>query len=202
MDPGGASAERETRPAMILAAYYHTLCAFLFTTIAIVLILLILLQRGKGVGLAGAFGGAGGTTAFGAKTGDMLTWATIVGTAVLLTLTVVLNFVFVESGPGLGAPPPAAPTTPGAPTQMPNPSPTQMPGGFPGLTPGAFPTPAPGALPTPMPTAPPTQTPRATPAQAPPATPTQAPAAAPAQAPATPPVQKPEAPPTPAPAGG
>lgn len=200
MDPGGASAERETRPAMILAAYYHTLCAFLFTTIAIVLMLLILLQRGKGVGLAGAFGGAGGTTAFGAKTGDMLTWATIVGTAVLLTLTVVLNFVFVESGPGLGAPPPAAPTTPGAPTQMPNPAPTQMPAGFPGLTPGA--SPAPGALPTPMPTAPPTQTPRATPAQAPSATPTQAPAAAPAQAPATPPVQKPEAPPTPAPAGG
>jgi preprotein translocase subunit SecG len=200
VDPGGASAERETRPAMILAAYYHTLCAFLFTTIAIVLMLLILLQRGKGVGLAGAFGGAGGTTAFGAKTGDMLTWATIVGTAVLLTLTVVLNFVFVESGPGLGAPPPAAPTTPGAPTQMPNPAPTQMPAGFPGLTPGA--SPAPGALPTPMPTAPPTQTPRATPAQAPSATPTQAPAAAPAQAPATPPVQKPEAPPTPAPAGG
>ena len=53
--------------------------------------MLILLQRGKGVGLAGAFGGAGGTTAFGAKTGDMLTWVTIVGTGVLLTLAVDLE---------------------------------------------------------------------------------------------------------------
>src|SRR5512139_389596 len=123
---------------MILAAYYHTLLAFLFATVAVVLMLLILLQRGKGVGLAGAFGGAGGGTAFGAKTGDMLTWATIVGTGVLLTLTVILNFVFVESGPGLGSPPPA-PTVPGGPAPASPGAPTQMPGGVPGLPPAGAP---------------------------------------------------------------
>ncbi len=112
---------------MILAAYYHTLCAFLFATIAVVLMLLILLQRGRGVGLAGAFGGAGGATAFGAKTGDMLTWATIVGTGLMLTLTVVLNYVFVDTGPELGAGTPPAAAVPTA--RMPEPTPPfQLPG--------------------------------------------------------------------------
>ena len=71
--------------------------------------IVILLQRGKGVGLAGAFGGTGGATAFGAKTGDILTWVTIIGAILLLTFAVILNFVFVEAGPGLAAPqaPPA-----------------------------------------------------------------------------------------------
>ena len=37
---------------------------------------LILIQKGRGGGLSGAFGGGGGSSAFGAKTGDVLTWAT------------------------------------------------------------------------------------------------------------------------------
>ena len=41
----------------------------LFLT-AVFLILLILVQRGKGGGLAGAFGGMGGQSAFGTKAGD------------------------------------------------------------------------------------------------------------------------------------
>lgn len=89
---------------MILAAWYHTILAFFFGVLAILLMIVILLQRGKGVGLAGAFGGTGGATAFGAKTGDILTWVTIVGAVMLLTLTVVLNFVFQETGPGLSQP--------------------------------------------------------------------------------------------------
>ncbi len=99
---------------MILAAYYHTILAFLFAAVAVVLMGVILLQRGKGVGLAGAFGGTGGGTAFGAKTGDILTWFTIILAAVLLTFTVVLNYVFVPIGPGLGtgAPEPGAPGNP------------------------------------------------------------------------------------------
>ncbi len=41
------------------------------------LILLVLIQRGKGGGLAGAFGGAGGSSAFGSRAGDAFTKITI-----------------------------------------------------------------------------------------------------------------------------
>ena len=103
---------------MILAAYYHPILATLFGFAAIVLIGVILLQRGKGVGLAGAFGGAGGHTAFGAKTGDFLTWATVAGAAIMLTFAIILNYVFVPltppTPPGMSAPPGGAgiPTAP------------------------------------------------------------------------------------------
>ena len=40
----------------------------LFIIISVFLILLILIQKGRGGGLASAFGGAGGNTAFGSKT--------------------------------------------------------------------------------------------------------------------------------------
>lgn len=42
------------------------------------LIIVILLQRGRGGGLAGAFGGLGGQSAFGTKAGDVFTKITIV----------------------------------------------------------------------------------------------------------------------------
>ena len=42
------------------------------------LILLVLIQRGRGGGLAGAFGGMGGQSAFGTKAGDLFTRITIV----------------------------------------------------------------------------------------------------------------------------
>ncbi|MGD8450322.1 MAG: preprotein translocase subunit SecG [Phycisphaerae bacterium] len=100
---------------MLLAATtFHFILAFFFAVVAILLMIVILLQRGKGVGLAGAFGGAGGATAaFGAKTGDFLTWVTIIGAGVLLVFAILLNFVFVQGPPDLGnnaantpAPPP------------------------------------------------------------------------------------------------
>ena len=48
----------------------------LFLT-AVFLILLVLIQRGRGGGLAGAFGGLGGQSAFGTKAGDLFTRITI-----------------------------------------------------------------------------------------------------------------------------
>ena len=48
----------------------------LFLT-SIFMILLVLVQRGKGGGLAGAFGGMGGQSAFGTKAGDLFTKITI-----------------------------------------------------------------------------------------------------------------------------
>jgi preprotein translocase subunit SecG len=44
---------------------------------ALFLIVLVLVQRGKGGGLAGAFGGLGGQSAFGTKAGDLFTRITI-----------------------------------------------------------------------------------------------------------------------------
>ena len=56
--------------------------SFLVASVIIIvctfLILLILIQRGKGGGLAGAFGGLGGQSAFGTKAGDTFMRITIV----------------------------------------------------------------------------------------------------------------------------
>jgi preprotein translocase subunit SecG len=54
------------------------------------MILLILIQRGKGGGLAGAFGGAGGSSAFGSRAGDTFTRVTIIVAAVWLLLVMIL----------------------------------------------------------------------------------------------------------------
>src|ERR1700746_2736491 len=76
-----------------------TMAAFLYITlvlfilVCIFLILLVLIQKGRGGGLAGAFGGAGGNTAFGSKTGDVLTWATSILFGVSLLLAVATNWL-------------------------------------------------------------------------------------------------------------
>ncbi len=56
---------------------------------AIFLIVLILVQRGKGGGLAGAFGGMGGQSAFGTKAGDLFTRITIVAAAFWIILCII-----------------------------------------------------------------------------------------------------------------
>lgn len=56
---------------------------------AVFLILLVLVQRGRGGGLAGALGGAGGSSAFGAKAGDNFTYFTIYSAALWIVLCVV-----------------------------------------------------------------------------------------------------------------
>jgi preprotein translocase subunit SecG len=53
------------------------------------LILLVLIQRGKGGGLAGAFGGAGGSSPFGSRAGDAFTRLTIYVACVWLVVTLI-----------------------------------------------------------------------------------------------------------------
>jgi preprotein translocase subunit SecG len=60
----------------------------LFLT-ALFLIVLVLIQRGKGGGLAGAFGGMGGQSAFGTKAGDLFTKITIGVAAFWILLCIV-----------------------------------------------------------------------------------------------------------------
>ena len=54
------------------------------------LILLVLIQRGKGGGLAGAFGGVGGSSAFGSRAGDAFTRFTIIVAAIWILLIMLL----------------------------------------------------------------------------------------------------------------
>ena len=51
--------------------------AVLLILLSLFMILLILIQRGKGGGLAGAFGGVGGSSPFGSRAGDAFTRYTI-----------------------------------------------------------------------------------------------------------------------------
>lgn len=67
------------------------LVAVLFVLVSIVLVLVILVQKGRGGGLSGAFGGGMAGGLLGSKTGDFLTWVTIILVAVFLTLAVVMN---------------------------------------------------------------------------------------------------------------
>lgn len=79
----------------------------LFLVLSVVLVLLVLIQRPQGGGLGGAFGGAGagsGQTAFGTKTGDFLTWATVTVFAVWLVFAIGLNFAMRPSGPAQTTP--------------------------------------------------------------------------------------------------
>ncbi len=80
----------------------------LFLLVCVVLILTVLIQRPQGGGLSGAFGAGGGgsgsgQTAFGARTGDALTMATIAMFVIYLGVAVVLNFaVRPGTAPGAG----------------------------------------------------------------------------------------------------
>ena len=66
----------------------------LLIVIGLFLILLVLIQRGRGGGLAGAFGGAGGQSAFGSKAGDAFTRFTIyVAAAWILLLMIEIKLV-------------------------------------------------------------------------------------------------------------
>jgi preprotein translocase subunit SecG len=56
---------------------------------ALFLIGLVLIQRGKGGGLAGAFGGVGGSSPFGSKAGDAFTKFTIYVAAFWILLIMV-----------------------------------------------------------------------------------------------------------------
>jgi preprotein translocase subunit SecG len=80
--------------------------AILMILTALFLILLVLIQRGRGGGLAGAFGGMGGQSAFGTKAGDLFTRVTIGVAAFWIVLCIVTLKFTVNRGdlldPNLG----------------------------------------------------------------------------------------------------
>lgn len=167
----------------------------LFLFVCVVLILTVLIQRPQGGGLSGAFGSSAGSgqTAFGAKTGDALTIATIAMFVVYVLFAIGLNYAVRPSaaapaGPaatstnpveeGTGAAPATGETAPpaGDAAPSPAPAPTDTPA-QPPAEPPAQPPVQPGST-EPAPATPPTEpvpTPAPTPAEPTPAEPTPAP---------------------------
>jgi preprotein translocase subunit SecG len=74
----------------ILTAILNTLTV----VVCVFLICLILIQRGKGGGLAGAFGGVGGSSAFGTKSGDVFTKVTIVVASIWIVLSMLMVILY------------------------------------------------------------------------------------------------------------
>jgi preprotein translocase subunit SecG len=75
-----------------------TILFILFVLVCVLLIGVILLQKGRGGGLSGAFGGTGGHTAFGTRTGDMFTWVTVVLVGLFVIFASLAVLVFRPAG--------------------------------------------------------------------------------------------------------
>ncbi len=140
-----------------------------FLAACVLLVLIVLVQKPQGGGLAGAFGsGAGsGQTAFGTRTGDVLTLTTIIIFVLYLATAVGLTFAirgsFENAEPTISAPTgDQGPTVPsgGAPATTPATTPVAPAGTAPATIPGATPAapaatnPAPAPAPVPTPATP------------------------------------------------
>lgn len=71
-----------------MVTFFQILLFIGLLLLSLFMILIILLQRGKGGGLVGAFGGLGGSSAFGAKTSDVFLRVTIVSTFIWFVLCI------------------------------------------------------------------------------------------------------------------
>ena len=79
--------------------FWTNVTSTLLMLIGVFMIFIILLQRGRGGGLAGAFGGLGGQSAFGTKAGDVFTKITVGLALCWVALAGITGFAMVsESG--------------------------------------------------------------------------------------------------------
>jgi len=62
---------------LVAVAWYSHLLNFVVIAVGLMLILIVLIQRGKGGGLAGAFGGVGGSSPFGSRAADQFVKITL-----------------------------------------------------------------------------------------------------------------------------
>ena len=70
----------------LFAGWFQGIAGALMFFGSLFLILLVLVQRGRGGGLSGAFGGMGGQSAFGAKAGDTFTKITVITATIWILL--------------------------------------------------------------------------------------------------------------------
>lgn len=80
-------------PIFAIFEFLPPVLNLLLWLVSLFLILLILIQKGKGGGLAGAFGGPGGQSAFGSKTADAFTKFTLYVAGVWVGLVVLMIFL-------------------------------------------------------------------------------------------------------------
>jgi preprotein translocase subunit SecG len=104
---------------LLAVGFIMKVIAVLFVICCLALILIILVQKGRGGGLSSAFGGGMAGGILGSKTGDFLTWVTIVLVGIFLTLAVVMGKFYRPSDSGYGADQPVQ--------QQPLTSPEQLP---------------------------------------------------------------------------
>ena len=85
-----------------------------FLTVGVVMTMVVLIQRPKGGGLAGAFGGASTDAAavFGASIGDVLTWITVGFFVVWIFLAMGMQWSIAAEINSIAAPAPISETTP------------------------------------------------------------------------------------------
>jgi preprotein translocase subunit SecG len=120
---------------ILAVTFIMKIAAVLFILCCVTVILIILIQKGRGGGLSAAFGGGMASGILGSKTGDFLTWVTIVLVGVFLTLAVVMakfykpapagNFDVIpqtQQPPLTGSEQPASPNSAGAPAGQPGPT--------------------------------------------------------------------------------
>jgi protein translocase SecG subunit len=170
----------------MLTGVWFNIAVLLFLLVCFVLVLTVMIQKPQGGGLSAAFGASSGSgqTAFGTKTGDALTVATILVFVVWLALAVALNIMSrpSEAPPVTVTTPPAetVPETPADPAATPAVNPPA-----PGVNPPANPAATPeSAVEKPVqPNPAPADAAPATPGNPAPANPTPAPAPAPGEAP-------------------
>jgi preprotein translocase subunit SecG len=137
---------------------WFIILTIIFVVVSLAMVLIILVQRPQGGGLAGAFGGAGGSgteTIFGGRVGDALTYMTVVAFVCSLSLAIALNLLDNIDPDAVASPPEAATSTFQQPLGAPSTTIPTLPGNLSPVPSTATPTPAVPVTPTPAATVPP-----------------------------------------------
>lgn len=108
---------------LLAVGFIMNVVAVMFGLTCLVLVLIILIQKGRGGGLSAAFGGGGAGSILGSKTGDFLTWVTIILVGLFLLLAVVMGKFYRPTISDYGenvvqTQPPPTTNTEGAPTTL------------------------------------------------------------------------------------
>jgi preprotein translocase subunit SecG len=85
---------------ILAVSFIMNVVAVLFILSCVALVLIILIQKGRGGGLSGAFGGGLASGILGSKTGDFLTWVTITLVGLFLLLAIVMVKFYKPSAAG------------------------------------------------------------------------------------------------------
>ena len=103
---------------LLAAAFIIKVIAGVFTLCAVALVLIILIQKGRGGGLGGVFGGGLASGILGSKTGDFLTWVTVSLAGLFLLIACVMAKFYKPTISDFGGPAtrqqPVSPQQPGA----------------------------------------------------------------------------------------